>query len=252
MECVNFRSLFAPIKSIGHDARPQNNWDSYKFLYNSVRLRAINLFSCWCPVSWCSGTLALASLLNFSHLIFDRFSINCWKPFLHFRRFCLVCHRLTEPTTKRSPIWLKWKCSEIAIFLNFFMEPSHVYLVKFQVNMFLHSKRMLLSFVFSQTFLIKFSCLLRVNCVVFINALNVSCLRPISGASFHLCSKTARHNLVANGWGLLNRQRNGLNWNKSEGRNSPFSSLMRVRFFSFKKPKNTCRLINMEETFRSN
>ena len=215
-----------------------------------MRLRAINVFSYLCPVSWCSGVLALALLLNFSHLIFDRLSINCWKPLLYFWRFCGVCRRLTEPTTKRSPIWHKWKCSEIAFFYVF-MEPSHVYLVKFQVNMFLHSKRMLLSFVFSQTSLIKFSCLLRLNCVVFITHLMFRARDPFLALLF-ICVRKLRHNLVANGRGLLNRQRNGLNWNKSEGGNSPFSWLMRVRFFSFKKPKNTCHLISMEETFRSN
>ena len=155
-----------------------------------MRLRAINLFSYLCPVSWCSGTLARASLLNFSHLIFDRLTINCWKPFLHFRRFCRVFRRLTEPTSKRSPIWLKWKCSEIAFFL-FFMEPSHVYLVKFQVNMFLHSKRMLLSFVFSQTFLIKFACLLRLNCVVFITHLMFRARDPFLALLF-ICVRKPR------------------------------------------------------------
>lgn len=151
-----------------------------------MRLRAINLFNYWCPVSWCSGALVLASLLNFSHLIFDRLNTKCWKPLLNFRRFCGVCRRLTESTTKRSPIWHKWKCSEFVFFFYVLMESSHVYLVKFQVNMFLHSKRMLLSFVFSQTFLIKFACLLWLNCVVFITHL-MFCARDPFLALLFIC-----------------------------------------------------------------
>ena len=127
------------------------------------------------------------SSVNFSHLIFDPLSINYWKPLLNDRRFCRLCGRLSEPKTKRSPIWHKWKCSEI----SFFMESSHVYLVKFQVNMFLLSKRMLLSFVFSQTFLIKFACLLLLNCVVFITHLMFLAKDPFLALLF-ICLRKPR------------------------------------------------------------
>lgn len=127
--------------------------------------------SVWCPVFY--KYCAQISLAFFA-LCFDHLSILLLAIFLTDFDAIVGCVADFKTITKSSPTEFY---EQVAICCTLISQ-NHVYLVKFQSEYAPSLRAYVVEFVFQQTFLIKFACLLRVNCVVFITQLTFRAKNP--------------------------------------------------------------------------